>query len=134
MSTQFAPQLQTIDDVFEWYNAVVESILAHRSAIFASVRQNALASTDRYFAMTYEEIDRFFAEERRQLDFMANLAIMASAEATLRVDYHERVVRRSSDILSKAYSAFHKSLHGTAKSRPPFDEGILETLKKSGAI
>ena len=124
---------QTIDQALYWHLAIMESAINHRSAILAAFPGGALAAT-RFFGMSYEEIDAFFTEEREEIDAQAIVAIVAAAEATIRIDYFDRVQERYKDSLSLAYKELHRSLSGSSK-RPPFDEnGILTRMKNCGAI
>jgi hypothetical protein len=134
MSFARPPQQQSIDEIRDWYEGVVESLLRHRAAIHEALR-NQTPAEPRFVGMDADDVDAFFGAQRSNLDQLTIMNLVASAEAELRKDYGDRVAHHYKDILSRTYAAFHRTLSPSQKARPPFDGGgILEQLKQSGAV
>ncbi len=96
-----------------------------------AIRQN-VAVASRFVGMTEGEVDALYDANRRELDRLTVLNLVASAEGTLKDDYFRRVKKKLKDPLSLAYRKWHKTLSKTKKRRPDFDEsGILDVLRKT---
>lgn len=82
--------------------------------------------------MTEGDVDTYFDTQRRELDRLTVLNLVASAEATITIDYFRRVGGKLKDPLARAYQAWHKKLTPKKQLRPNFDEdGILDVLKET---
>lgn len=80
--------------------------------------------------MTESEVDGYHDMQRRELDRLTVLNLVASAEASIKDDFFHRVKRNLRDPLSRAYQKWYKALPPAKQRRPDFDEGgILEVLK-----
>ena len=125
---------QSIDTVLDWHEGVTQFLERHRVAVLASLAASS-GTEARFRSMFPAEVDDYFDAQRRNLDLLTVLDLVASAEAALRIDYRARVQRKRRDTLSVAYRAYHKSLPAAKKARPNFDEdGILDVLKASSVI
>lgn len=134
MSFVRAPSPQSIDDIRDWYEGVVESLVRHRASVHDALRGGGSAEP-RFVGMSAGDVDAFFLAQRQNLDQLSIINLVASAEAELRKDYRERVDGNYKDSLSKTYVNFHRTLGPTRRVRPPFDEGgILDRLKESGTV
>lgn len=134
MSAVRAPSPQSIDDIRDWYEGIVESLVLHRAFVHAALRSGGTAEP-RFVGMSAGDVDAFFIAQRQNLDQLTIINLVASAEAELRKDYKKRVESNFKDALSKAYVYFHRSLGSTQRARPPFDGGgVLEHLKQSGTV
>lgn len=126
----------SLDDVRDWYEAMRESLLAHRSTIIAALSGAIVVPNNRFIGMTIDEVDKEFAFQREELDNVTVLSMMASAEAKLQSDYDDRLDAKRKDPLTKAYRNLHLRLKFKGwfirKIRPQFDNHILETIKDSG--
>lgn len=121
---------QTLDEVREWHRGMVESLLEHRGGILRAIR-GGLAVAPGFAGMTEGEVDAYFDVQRRELDRLTVLNFVASAEATIKIDYFRRVGGKLRDPLAKAYREWHKTLPGAKQLRPDFDEGgILDVLRQ----
>ena len=81
--------------------------------------------------MTESEVDAYFDGQRRELDRLTVLNLVASAEATIKIDYFRRVRGKLKDPLARAYRKWHKTLSGAKQLRPDFDVGgILDVLRE----
>ncbi len=85
--------------------------------------------------MTESDVDQYFDYHRRELERLTMLNLVASSEATVTLNYFDRVGRNLKDELSSAYRNWHKKLSSGKQLRPDFDEaGILTVLKKTNLI
>ena len=134
MSLRRPPQQHTIDDARNWHSAMVEAMAAHRASVLDSLHRETVAAGTRFFGLTRDEVDLLFDADRQELDAMTILSLMASAEATIREDYLDRIARRLKDSLSAAYIALHRSLPAAQRRRPLLDEHVLEAMRNSGQV
>jgi len=58
--------------------------------------------------MTKEDILNYFSEQKSELENLVSLNIMASVEATIRIDYLNRVYTRKKDPVSRCFRDLHK--------------------------
>ena len=85
--------------------------------------------------MTEIDVDQYHDAQRMELDRLTVLNLVASAEASIRIDYFRRVGDKLKDTLSRAYRAWHKKLSAKKRRRPDFDErGILDVLKGADVL
>jgi len=85
--------------------------------------------------MTAGDIDAYYGAQRRELDRLTVLNLVASAEAKIKGDYFRRVGDKLKDTLSIAYRTWHGTLSPQKQLRPDFDEsGILDLLKQTGVM
>jgi hypothetical protein len=125
------PEPQTLDEIMDWHRGIVDALTDQRASVLQAIRQGSAAP--RFAVMTEDEVDAHFDFQRRELDRLTMLSLVASVEATIRVDYFRRVKgRKLKDDLSRAYRRWHRDLSKRKKKRPDFDEGgILDVLKKA---
>ncbi len=125
---------QTLDEVREWHQGIVDALLAQRASTLHAIRESSPVAP-RFISMTEEELDEYFKVQRRELDRLSVLNLVASAEATIRMDFFRRVKDKLKDPLSMAYRKWFKKLSRKKQRRPDFDEaGILHVLKQSGVM
>ena len=128
MSAALPDAPQSIDAVLDWHEGMAQSLERHRAAVLASLAAG-LGTEARFQSMLPGEVDDYFDAQRRNLDLLTVLDVVASAEAALRIDYRARLQRKRRDALSVAYRAYHKALAPAKKVRPNSDEdGILDVL------
>jgi hypothetical protein len=127
-------QRQTLDEILDWRQGVNEALTDQRASVQRAIRE-LLSTPARFMAMTEAEVDDYFDYQRRELDRLTIVNLVASAEATIVTDYFRRVRGKRKDPLARAYRAWHGTLSSKKKRRPDFDEaGILEILKKTRAV
>jgi len=125
---------QTLTEILDWYRGMVEALVDQRAAVLHAIQSGSAVSA-RFFGMDQAGLDAYFDAQRRELDRLTMLNLVASAEASIKDDYFHRVRRKLKDKLSRAYRKWHKTLPKTKKRRPDFDEGgILELLKETGVM
>jgi hypothetical protein len=82
----------------------------------------------RFFAMSADEVEEFFAARLDETDRQACLFLVASAEATLRVDFLQRVYHRKKDAVSRAFrDIYNRTACDHSRLKVRLDEDILET-------
>jgi hypothetical protein len=122
---------QTLDEIRDWRLGIVDALVEHRASIQRAIRQGA-AVAPRFVGMTESEVDALYDADRRELDRLTMLNLVASAEGTLKIDYFRRVENKLKDPLSRAYREWHKTISKKKQRRPDFDDGgILDELKKA---
>ena len=125
---------QTLDEIRDWHRGIVEALLAYRTLAHSAVR-DGLPVTPRFLGMTESDVDAHYDAQRRELDRLTVLNLVASAEATITEDYFRRVNQNLKDSLARAYQAWHKTLSKMKKRRPEFDgAGILTKLKEANVV
>ncbi len=125
---------QSLGEIREWHGGVVDALVAQRAAVLTDIRVG-LPASPRFVGMTEDEVQVYFERQRRELDRLTVLNLVASAEATIRMDFFRRVTGKHKDKLSVAYRDLFKKLRGTKRDRPDFDEGgILGRLKQAGVM
>lgn len=124
-------ELQTLDEIREWRNDVVDALVCQRASVQRSIRTGSVG-WHRFVGMTESDLDAWYDAQRRELDRLTVLNLVASAEATVKVDFFRRVGQRLKDPLSRAYRNWHATLSAKRQLRPDFDDGeILDVLKKA---
>jgi hypothetical protein len=125
-------ELQTLDDIRDWYRGIVEAIGDQRASVQRAIGQGAVVAS-RFVGMTVEDVDAHCDDQQRELERLTVLNLVASAEASIMVDYFRRVRKKKrEDLLSQAYQAWNRSLSAMKRRRPDFDEGgILDVLKRT---
>ncbi len=125
---------QTLDEIRGWHNGIVGALVEQRASIQHAIRHGS-AVAPQFVGMTEGEVDALYDADRRELDRLTVLNLVASAEGTLKVDYFRRVLERRKDTLSVAYRKWHKTLSPKKQLRPDFDDsGILVVLKETNVM
>lgn len=124
-----AAERQTLDEIREWYRGIVDALIIHRASVLQCLQGGSPVAA-RFVGMTEAELDDDFDGLRHELNRLTMLNLVASAEATVRVDFHRRINERLKDVLAKDYRRWHQTLSVKKKRLPDFDAGgILEKLK-----
>lgn len=113
---------QTLDEVHEWHDGVVDALVGHRASVQHAIRSGSAVAA-RFVGMTEGDIDAHYDAQWRELDRLTVLNLVASAEATIKIDYFRRVGGKANNPLTQAYQAWHKTLSFQKQLRPDFDEG-----------
>lgn len=122
---------QTLDEIREWHRGIIGALREQRASMQHAIRTGSEVAP-RFVGMTEGEVDALYDADRRELDRLTMLNLVASAEGTLMVDYFLRVEKKRKDALSVAYRKWHKSLSQKKQRRPDLDDGgILDVLKKA---
>lgn len=125
---------QTLDEIRDWHGGIVEALIYHVASLQRAIREGSPVSK-RFVGMTEAEVDAHYDAQRRELDRLTMLNLVASAEATITDDFFRRVRNHLKDPLSREYQTWHKSLSAADQLRPPFDgNGILSVLKEANVL
>ena len=125
---------QTLDEIREWHRGIVDALVDQRASVHQAMRTGSPVA-HRFVGMTEGDLDAYYDAQRRELDRLTGLNLVASAEASIRADYARRVRDKGSNPLSQAYQAWHKTLSFQKQLRPDFDEGgILDVLKDAQVV
>lgn len=125
---------QTLDEILDWHRGVVDALAEQRASVQKAIR-TSLPVAPRFVGMTEGDVDGHYDAQRRELDRLTVANLVASAEATIKIDYFRRVGEKLKDKLSAAYRNWHKTLSTKKRRRPDFDEGgILDVLKDVGVM
>ena len=124
-------ELQMLDEIRDWHRDMADALLTQRASVQQGVRM-WLAVSPRFFGMTDADVEAWYDTQRRELDRLTVLNLVASAEASVKIDYFRRIRQRLKDPLALAYRKWHNNRHAKKQFRPDFDEqGILDVLKNS---
>jgi hypothetical protein len=122
----FSHQELTLSEVWQWYQNLDSAIDCYQTEVI-----NALLSgkkvADIFLGMTKEEIIEDFVWQTEELDRLVCLNLIASAEATIRIDYLTRVYEKKKDTISRACRDLYKD-KGT---RVSLEEDILTIWKQN---
>jgi hypothetical protein len=117
--------------VWEWFELQGQLIASERRR-FRLFFQGLVSSDDldaalenRFRGLNRVEVEDAFENQRRELELLTMLGLLATAEAILRNDFERRVARRLKDGLSRKYRTIAKR-----KKRTRLDEDLLEILKQ----
>jgi len=122
---------QTLDEIRDWHRGIVDALVDQRTSVQHAIRTGS-AIAWRFLGMTEADVDAHYDVQRRELDRLTALNLVASAEAAIKVDYFRRVGGKLKDPLARAYRKFHSTLSAKKQLRPDFDaDGILKVLKKA---
>ncbi len=120
---------QTLDEILAWHRGIVDALVDQHASVQHAVRVGS-AVPSRFVSMTEAELDAHYDAQRRELDRLTMLNLVASAEATIRGDYARRVGGKLKDPLARAYREWHKTLSARKQLNPDLDRrGILSVLK-----
>ena len=87
---------------------------------------NHKGSRNRFLGMTPEEVQGFLIERQQELDYQSSLALLASIEASLQLDFRCRVEQRLKDPLSREFRGIQKNNQG----RVSLEKDILNAWQK----
>lgn len=125
---------QTLDEIAEWHQDVADALVARRASTLRAILDGSPIAS-KFVGMTEGDVEAHFTSIRCELDRLTVFNLVASAEASIRVDFFRRVKGKLKDPLSRAYREWFGTLTRNKQSRPDFDEaGILHHLKKSRVI
>jgi|WetSurMetagenome_2_1015567.scaffolds.fasta_scaffold25643_4 hypothetical protein len=119
------PQNRDIQQVLKWYRFQAELVNQERVFALAALQNSNLQPGAKYFGYTQNEIDHLFDFQRDELDYLAMLNLMASAEAAVRIDYDERVRNKGKNAISLQFRKINKAL-AKKKANVRLEEDVLD--------
>jgi hypothetical protein len=122
-----APACPGPNEIFEHYRRSVEAF----SHLKQTIRDfpDAIGKDSRFWAMTTDEIDEAFRKLASELDIQINLLLIASCEASLRIDFVDRLRRRKRDNASRRFKMLDQERKARAKKGVRLEE-ILNVWAK----
>ncbi len=115
-----------VDDVWDYYETVRAAIVQFAEMAKQSLAEGADLQDPRLFGVDMAELNAHFASLLDEADKQACLFLIASAEATIRVDFLERVYERRKDRVSRVFRDIYKSRCEHNKIKVRLDEDILD--------
>jgi hypothetical protein len=133
MSVTFrAESALSLPSVWRWYDVQRDLIVAENARVHGVIAEDVDKGSlfpplnPQYFAMTADEASAFFAEQRRRLDLVVALDLLATTEALLRLDFQSRVDRRRKDDVSRRFRELKKKFG----KKISLEQHILEALSQ----
>ncbi len=99
--TAGGPEPQTLDEILDWHQAIVDALVVQRAAVLRGARDGS-SVPPRFVGLTEAELDAYYDSQRQELDRLTVLNPVASVEATIRVDHVRRVQGKLKDPLARA--------------------------------
>jgi len=90
---------QTLAGILDWRLGLIEALSDQRRFVQQAIRRNLMV-LPRFVGMTDADVDDHYDAQRRELDRLTVLNLVASAEATMNVDYFRRVRGKLKDPLA----------------------------------
>ncbi len=117
----FSGQEVSLSYIWQWYQETEKAINHYKIMVINSLTSGARMS-DTFLSMTKDEIIEHFTEQKEELEKLVSLDFIASAEASLRVDYLTRVYNKNKDNVSRHFRELYQKKRLEAK----LSEDILE--------
>ena len=125
---------QTLDEIRDWHRGIVDALIDQGASVRHAI-QSGSAVAPRFVGMKLDDVDAYHDLQRRELDRLTVLNLVACAEAAIKIDFFRRVKDKRKDLLAEVYRKWHKKLSGIKQLRPDFDDGgILDRLKDAGVM
>ncbi len=116
----FSYASQTLEEISDYYKVVSEALRKYYNV--AEGKPIPL----RFIGLSREELEKELNERLNELDKNASLNLLSALEASLRIDYLNRVYRREKDDLSRVFREIHKNKANKAS----LEEDVLSSWKK----
>ena len=100
-------------EIFEHYLRSVEAFSHLKATLLNSPEK--VSADSRFRTKTPEEIDDAFRQMSVELDIQINLLLIASSEASLRIDFQDRVSRGGKDSVSRRFRDLEQRRKARAK-------------------
>jgi hypothetical protein len=120
----FSSQALSLSEIWQWYQHEDKALDDYQAKI---IKANVSGvNVPDFFGMAKDEIIEYFSWQKEELDRLVSLNLIASAEASLRIDYLTRVYERRKDILSREF----RNLYKQKGTRASLEDDILKTWKQ----
>jgi hypothetical protein len=97
----------SISYIWKWYQETEKALRAEKKRILDALISHGYIE-EVFFGMTREDVDNYFEEHKRELDFLVCFDIISALEACLRLDYLCRVYERLKDPVSRKFRALYR--------------------------
>ena len=115
----------TIGEIWDWYGTNKEAELHYNNLISNSVISPQVIPM-KFIGMTFTELETYFEDYEHELDLITSFNLLSAAEATLRIDFNERVYNREKDDLSRIY----RDLYKTKGNKISLEDDIIQNWKE----
>lgn len=122
-----SPDRIGLNDAWEHYETMRAAIVQFSEAAKESLIEGTGLYDRKLFGMNLAELDAYFKNLLDEADKQACLFLIACAEASIRVDFLDRVYRRRKDPVSRMFRATYKSSCNHDPRRIRLEEHILDT-------
>lgn len=117
----FSNASQTLEEISDYYQIMTEALRK-----YYNVTNMSHSIPPRFVGLSREELEKELNEKLNELDKNVSLSLLSAIEASLRIDYLNRIYRREKDDLSRAFREIHKNKANKAS----LEEDILSSWKK----
>jgi len=112
---------QTLEEISDYYKVMSDAL---RQYYDVDNMHNPIPP--RFIGLSREELENELNERLNELDKNVSLSLLSAIEASLRIDYLNRVYQRKKEDLSRAF----RSIHKTTGNKASLEEDILSSWKK----
>ena len=119
----FSGENVSLSYIWEWYQVSEKAMRGERKRVLDALTTDRDVE-DFFVGMTGEDVDGYFQEYKRELEFLVCFDIISAAEGYLRLGYLNRVYKRLKDPVSRKFRALYK--HSGPRIR--LNEDILGAL------
>jgi hypothetical protein len=123
-------QEQSLGIVWQWYEFQRSLIGEEKGRLFGAMARGESPAESRYFGKTREELDADFAFQAYELSLLSMFGMLASTEATLRVDFIVRVSNREKDEFSRGFRNASKERGKKVR----LEEDVLDVWREHGGV
>ncbi len=120
----FSSQELSLSKVWRWYQEMDKALDDYQTEIINTRTEEISVSV--FFGMAKNEIIEEFTWQKNELDRLVSFNLIASAEASLRIDYLTRVYEKRKDIISREFRTLYKQ----KETRAALDNDILKIWKQ----
>jgi hypothetical protein len=117
----FSSASQTLEEISDYYKVMTEALRK-----YYNVTDMGNPIPPRFIGLSREELEKELNERLFELDKNVSLSLLSAIEASLRIDYLNRVYRREKDDLSRYFREIHKNKANKAS----LEEDILSSWIK----
>lgn len=118
-----------IEQIWDWYETTSEALNLYKIKL-KNLVLNSEAMTEGFEGYSINEIDYYFLKQNEELEQLTSLNLLASVEASFRVDFLSRVYNKKRDDLSRAF----RDLYNEYGNKISLEEHILEIWKEKYPI
>ena len=103
----FSGENVSLSYIWEWYQVSEKAIHRERKRVLDALSTDNDVG-DFFVGMNREDVDGYFQEYKRELEFLVCFDIISAAEGYLRMGYLNRVYKRLKDPISRKFRALYK--------------------------
>lgn len=116
----FSGEEKNIQDLYNYYLVVDHSLSYYKTVI-----KNGSTTNPLFQLMSIDEIEEYFENLKDEIETLFIFDFISSTEASIRIDFYQRVYRKGKDELSKKYREIYKSKENFVR----LEEDILKSWK-----